>query len=202
MKTKATPASRLLFTTIIALALISCKKESSDTPAKTGPVMEYFSFNDREIRENTGGFSIDVDHDGRNDLAFTTLLVGDPLNQVDKRQFLVSSNIQVNLPVNGNEEIPVMNSGDAIVLNNFNGYQWFELSAILLVQKITSFNAPVRWEGRWKNVSHKYMPYQLLKNNDRYNGWIEISVDIANGKVIVHRAAISKEPNRAIKAGQ
>jgi len=164
--------------------------------------MEYFNLDNREIKSNSPGFLIDVNHDGRKDLAFTTLLVGDPVNQVDKLQFLISTNIEVNLPVNGNEEIPVMNKGESIAIENFNGYQWFELSSILLVQKIISFIAPPVWEGHWKNAVHRYLPYQVVVNGKPYNGWVELSVDIAGEKVLLHKAAISKEPNKTIKAGE
>ena len=164
--------------------------------------MEYFNLNNREIKGDAPGFFLDVNHDSRTDLAFTTQLIGDPINQVDKLQFMISSNIQVNLPVNGSEEIPVMKSGDSIVLENFNGYQWFELSSIMLIQKIISLTAPPVWEGHWRNASHKYLPYQVIVNGKRQNGWVELSVDVPNEKIILHNAAISKEPEKILKAGE
>jgi hypothetical protein len=57
---------------------------------------------------------------------------------------MISSNIQVNLPVKGSEEIPV----------------------------------PPVWEGHWRSVSHKYLPYQVTVNGKHQNGWVELSVDI------------------------
>jgi len=204
MQNKFITRLEILFSVMIVLSVVSCKKDSIHPGIPTVPrvEMEYFNLNNREIKGNAPGFFLDVNHDGRSDFAFTTLLVGDPINQVDKLQFLISSNIDVNLPVNGREEIPVMNKGESIVPGNFNGYQWFELSSILLVQKIISFTVPPVWEGHWRNASHKYLPYQVIVNGKRYNGWVELSVDITNEKIILHYAAISKEPDKIVKAGE
>lgn len=75
-------------------------------------------------------------------------------------------------------------------------------NGIVLVEKIIEETAPVHWEGIWKDVSHKYIPVQILKNNNRYNGWIEVSFSTAAGEFILHKAAIATQPNRDIKAGQ
>ena len=194
----------ILFSVVIMLGIVSCKKDCIHPGIPTVPrvEMEYFNLNNREIKGNAPEFFLDVNHDGRSDFAFTTLLVGDPINQVDKLRFLISSNIDVNLPVNGSEEIPVMNKGESIVPENFNGYQWFELSSILLIQKIISFTGPPVWEGHWRNASHKYLPYQVIVKGKQYNGWVELSVDIVDEKIVLHNAAISKEPNKIIKAGE
>jgi hypothetical protein len=202
MQSRFTSGLQTLCCIVVMLTLVSCKKETKDTPAVPRPEMEYFNLNNREIKANTPGFFMDVNHDSRPDLAFTTLLVGDPVYQVDKLQFLITSNIKINLPVNDNEEVPVMKNGQSIVPEDFNGYHWFELSSILLVQKIISFTAPDVWEGHWKNAVHNYLPYQVNENGKRYNGWVELSVDIAGEKIVLHKAAISKEPDRIVKAGE
>lgn len=202
MPNKLTAAARVLFFIAIILLAGSCKKEKQPgTPTVPKTQMEYFNLNSTEIKANAQGFSIDVNHDGRNDLRFNTQLVGDPINQVDKLQFLITSNIEVNLPVNSSEQIPVMDKGESIVLEDFNGYHWFQLSSIMLVQKVISFSAPV-WEGHWKNAIHKYLPYQVVENGKRYNGWVELSADIPGEKIVLHNAAISKEMDKIVKAGE
>lgn len=137
--------------------MLSCRKDKPAVePPKPAPVqMEYFNLYNREIKRDAPGFVPDLNHDGRTDLAFTTLLVGDHVNQLDKLQFLIFSNISVNLAVNLTEEIPVMNKGQIIVTGNFDGYQWFELSPVVLLQKIISFVAPPVWEGHWKSATNK-----------------------------------------------
>jgi len=134
-------------------------------------------------------------------MAFYTLLVGDPIFQVDKLQFLVETNIGTNLPVNNREEIPVLQYGTPISLSDFDDYHWFELSSVMLVQKITSFTQPPLWEGHWKNAVHQYIPYQIVVASKIYSGWFEISVDTLHEKLVLHKAALSKEAGKIIKAG-
>jgi len=47
-----------------------------------------------------------------------------------------------------------------------------------------------------------FLPYQVVENNKLYNGWIELTVNTAGEKVVVHKAAISKEPDKIVKAGE
>lgn len=187
----------------VLLAFSSCKKDKADPgiPGYPEVNMEYFDLGDREIKAGAPGFSIDLNDDGRKDITFSTLLVGDPVSQVDKLQFLVQSNIQVNLPVRIGEEIPVMKTGDLIPIHDFEGYHWFELSSIVLVQKVISFTQPPIWEGHWRNAVHRYIPFQIILPGNIYNGWIQLSVDIVQERLILHRAAISKEANKVVKAG-
>ena len=57
------------------------------------------------------------------------------------------------------------------------------------------------WEGKWKTRSHKYLPLQIQKNGKRYNGWVELSCDTGSQKTILHKAAISKKEESAVRAG-
>jgi hypothetical protein len=190
---------------LFGLVLVSCHKvnpglEPTPPPPPPPTKMEYFDLGNKEINAKKG-FSIDLNHDGIKDIAFYVDLLGDPINKVDKWQFLASTNRGVGLPVNGNEEIPVMNAGDLIALDDFNGFRWWDLSSIVLVQKVVSYDPPDIWEGHWKNATHKYLPLQIINNAKRFNGWVELSVEIANERIILHRAALSTEPEKTINAG-
>jgi len=194
---------KFVFLTGIFLCFISCNdKDNVQLPIDEQPEMEYFDLSNKEIKAFTPGYSVDVNHDGRKDLKFGTLLVGDPIEQVDKVQFFISTDIGVCLPVNNNESIPVLNIGDSILLDDFNGYYWFELSSIVLVQKVISSNKPDSWEGPWIDANHKFIPFQVKTADKRYNGWVEISVDISNEKMTLHKAAISKTADKTIYAGK
>jgi len=192
----------ILASLAIIISFTSCKKEEVvKPPVEQQPEMEYFDLNNREIRANHPGFLFDVNSDGRNDLAFTTLLVGDPIEEMDKLQFLILTNIGVNLPVNSKEEIPVLGKGDQIITESSGSYQWFDLASIMLVQKNTSLMQDPFWTGHWKNALNKYLPYQMIVDGKKYNGWIELSVDIIQEKIVLHKAAISKVANVNVKAG-
>jgi len=93
MKRKFISWALSVFCGIIMLTLVSCKKDKqtdSSTPAMPHPEIEYINLGNTIIKADAPGFSIDVNHDGRKDLAFITLLVGDHLDQVDKIQFLIT----------------------------------------------------------------------------------------------------------------
>jgi len=188
---------------IFLLLLFSCSRTEEVIPEPEKEIrMEYFNLENKEIKYGYPSSSIDLNHDGKYDIRFETLLVGDPIEQVDKVQFLISTSIGVCLPVNINESIPFMNIGDSIPLDDFNGYMWFELSSILLVQKVISFNLPDKWEGTWREANHKFIPFQVKTADKRYNGWVEISADILNEKLILHKAAISTNANKTVCAGK
>jgi hypothetical protein len=200
----------LLFTKIAGLigltALLtfsSCKKDNSTPPPVVipEPAMEYTNLEGKVVTPNAAGVIIDFNKDGKEDMLLYTRLVGDAINKQDKLQFLAMSSVYSKLPVSSSEEIPVMSKSALIPLNDFSGYSWYNGPEILLVQKVIGINVPAYWEGHWKNAVNKYLPVQVIKGYKRYNGWVELSVDITGEKIILHKAAISKEAEKEIKAG-
>ena len=194
-----------MFTGLLVLMATGCSKDNIQpvgTPVPAAEQMEYFDLNDTSVKANDRAFSIDLNHDGRKDIAFSTLLVGDPILQQDKLLFLVSTNIGVHLPVDSHESTPVLHKEELIPLDDFSDYHWFELSSVLLVQKIITLTAPVAWQGPWLHAVHRYIPYQLMGSGGRFNGWLELSVDVAKEQIIIHRAAISKAPEKVVFAGK
>lgn len=194
--------SAILF--LIAFPFISCKKDPvTPAPIPTEPPVEmiYKDLEEKEIRFAQPAFIIDLDEDNTSDLIFSVWLVGDPILQQDKRQFRVGSGVNTNLAVNAAEEAPALLKDENIPLSNFNGYNWYKVSSVILVQRIEDVNGTIRWNGTWQGVTKKYLPFQLLKNNQRFNGWLELSVDITNEKLVLHRLAISKNAEKEIKAG-
>jgi hypothetical protein len=187
-------------TGFILLLLTNCKKEAVKPPAASHPQMQYLDLNDTAVIFNRSA-SFDLDKNGSKDIHFHTMLVADPLTQQDKKQWWVTSSFYANLPVNDNEEIPFMQKSDSIYLTGFSGYNWYNASAVKLVQKVFSPTAPPYWEGKWKDASQRFVAIQIINNNNLYNGWVEISFNKNEEKLIIHRAAISKEANKEIKAG-
>ena len=195
---------KIFFSATCIFLLAACTKnkpEPTQPPATTHPAMTYLNLHDTAVAFNRAA-SFDLDGNGEKDVYFSTLLVGDPVYQVDKRQWLVSSSFNANLPVNANEQIPVLRSQDSIPVVNFSGYSWYNASSILLAQKILSDNQPPYWEGAWKEAFHRFIPIQIIKQDGLYNGWVEVSFSTAEEKVILHKAAVSTEANKTIKAGK
>lgn len=144
---------------------------------------------------------MDLDKDGTTDFYISTLLVGDPSLQRDYRQYYFNSQFYANCQVNDNEETPVLQKGDKIAPTPLEGFHWYNASQVVIAQKIIEENG-TSWSGNWRNISHGYEPISILRNDKLYYGWIEISFDMQNERVILHRAAVAKEADVEVKAGE
>jgi hypothetical protein len=194
---------KIIFTFICFLALISCTKTplKPNKPVEQYPSMLYKNLGDTGIVFGRSA-SFDIDDDGSKDIYFTTLLVGDPINKQDKKQWHIQSSFDANLPVSVDESIPMLNNQDNIPIHDFSGYSWYNASGILLVQKVLSDTQPPFWEGQWKAAQNQFVPIQIIRNGKPYNGWIEISFSMSEEKVVIHRSGISKQANQTVKAGK
>jgi hypothetical protein len=185
---------------VIVFFIASCKKVS-EPEEEFLPKMSYINLSDTVLNFSGSPIIFDLNGDGQKDVRFNTLLVGDPLYQVDKKQWLVTTSFDTNLPIQ-DERMPVMHSMDDIPITDFLGYNWYNANSVLLAQRIEGMTGQLYWEGDWKEANHNYIPIQIKRDNALYNGWVEVSFSINNEKLILHNAAICKEKNRPIKAGK
>lgn len=194
------------FIIVVVVSLTACRKTpiTIPTPLQPKPIVEmnYTNLNNREIKYQQSGASIDVNNDNRADLFFGVQLVGDRLYAVDKRQFIVVSSFTSSLAVNINEQIVPLNQSDSIKIDNFNGSNWYNGSEIILMERNEFATGTILWRGNWVDRGRKYMPFQIYKNDQRFNGWVELTADKENEKIILHRMAISKEAEKNIIAGE
>ncbi len=203
LKTQNNYMKEGLFTLFILSTLLSCQKENTAIneplpPSPTHPVMIYNDLRSAEVKY--GQFkNIDIDNDGSFDLLFDVTLLGDPILQRDRLQFYANSRQERNLLNNSQDQSTVLNLMDPISKIH-PGYTWYEISAILLAEKIITFNGN-SWEGLWKNVSHKFLPVQVQKNGKLYHGWVELSFDTIKETLILHKSGISTEEDKEVKAG-
>ena len=163
--------------------------------------MLYTNLNNAEVKYSPSGVWVDLDNDNRPEVLFEVMLVGDFINKKDMYKFNIVTSIRTNVPVNGNEQIPVFHKGATIRIENFEGTNWYGASEITLIEKVVFENSAVVWRGNWLTVQKSYLPVQLFRNGKWHNGWIELTADHQNEKLILHRAAMSKEPEKIIKAG-
>ena len=186
---------------LLMVLAVACQKPCPESPVYQHPAMLVKDLSDSSIAFGKIA-SLDLDDNGEKDVLFSTQLVGDPVEQKDKKQWMVSTSFNVNLPVNATEQIPVLHHLDSIPLNNFSGYSWFNASSILLAQKTLTMTTPPFWEGDWKEASHRFIPIQLKKQDGLYNGWVEVSFSTTNEKLTLHRSAVCKVVNKGIVAGK
>jgi hypothetical protein len=191
---------RLILFFVLAVFVVSCKKVV-EPEEEFIPKMNYLDLSDTALVFGGRTIVLDLDGNGEKDVLFGTQLVGDPINQQDKRQWLVTVSFYANLAINSNGKMPVMRRMDVIPIANFSGYEWYNANEALLAQRVEDMSGAVYWEGDWKQSDHHYIPIQVNRNNALYNGWIEVSFSISGEKLILHKAAICQVENRPIAAG-
>jgi hypothetical protein len=192
--------NKYLLYTLMLIIMAGCKKDpvNQPTPGPAHPVMLYKDLKNFEVSKGHSQ-SLDIDNDGITDCSFSVQLVGDPIMKVDKLQYYVFSRIKRNLLNDVNDESPLLNKYE-LIKKDHPGYTWYELSFIVLTQKIISYDGDT-WTGLWKNADHKYLPLQVEKNGNLYHGWIELSMNTVTEKLVLHRSGISTEANKEVKAG-
>ena len=184
----------------LVIFLSACTK-TPVKPTHDYPKMTYQNFSDSAVMFGRSA-SFDLDGNGEKDIRFGTLLLGDPLSQQDIWQWLAISSFNTSLPVNDDENIPVLHLNDLIPINDFSGYRWYNASGIVLSQKVIGMSAPPYWEGTLRDASHRFIPIQLRKNSLLYNGWVEVRFDKLQEKMILHKSAISEQPDKPVLAGK
>jgi hypothetical protein len=192
--------NKYLLAAFLLIMMAGCKKDTvvQPIPVPVHPVMFYKDLGNFEVSKGHSK-SLDIDNDSITDCSFSVQLVGDPIMKVDKLQYYVFSRIKRNLLNNQDDESPILNKYD-LIKNEHPGYTWYELSFILLTQKIIS-DGGNSWIGLWKNADHNFLPFQIVKDGNVYHGWIELSMNTVTEKLILHRSGISTEANKEVKAG-
>lgn len=194
---------RFLLVTLVAAT--ACKKPKNEIPPAPLPTPEvemvYTNLNNAQVKYMQPGVWIDLNNDNRADVLFEVIRVGDHINRYDRLLFNIATSIRVNVPVNVHEQIPVFQKNTIIPLDNFEGINWYGGSEIELIHKAIFENGLVLWRGNWLTAERAYLPVQIFINGKRHNGWIEITADVDNERLILHRAAISQLAEKHIKAG-
>jgi len=193
-----------LLSTIIVI-LTACSKPAVEPPNIPEPgnnaQIRYTNLADRTIAFGRSPIVLDLNGDNQYDLFFSTQLVGDPIYQEDKKQFLATSHIDTYILVNFTEQFPVLALGQHIPLQDFNGYTWYNAASSVLMERIENINGNISWRGNWLTANKRYLPVQVHKNGQRFNGWIELTVDVNNQQITLHKMAIHTIPETPIRAG-
>ncbi len=119
---------RGLFLFAIAISAFDCNKDTPDPLPAPHPVMPYKDLPNAEVVYFKPK-SVGID-DGDNDFQFGVLLIGDPVVQRDRLQYLAHSKGDTNLLNTDQAQSPVLDKGD-LISTTHQGYQWFEIFAIV-----------------------------------------------------------------------
>ena len=196
--------NRTFVYSIILVALASCNKQpplKPPPPVVPDPVMRYTDLHNAQVKYESVAF-IDLDGNGSIDLYFGTTLIGDPIFKQDRLAFEVMSTPFVNLQVIDNSDVGKrMNKGEVIGKNPAEGFMWYDVTHIVLLEKVTPETGAPYWQGQFKDASHHYLPVQIMTNGKAFHGWVELSMDTSNERLILHKAALCTEAEREVKAG-
>lgn len=164
------------------------------------PEMLVTELNDAEVTDKKS-FSLDIDHDGTKDFAFATWYIGNPNQQEDELLFFAASGISSSLMVGAENNSPRFAKNETIFVTPVPGYDWYIVSQVELAMKNIGMSGDPYWEKEWRTANHSYLAVNVKRDGKIYCGWVELSMDTENSKLILHRAAISKAPGRAVKVG-
>lgn len=192
---------KILIPALAVLLLAACKKtEITQPPVPVPhPLMQYLDLHNESIRFGQIK-KIDINNDGTDDFLVSTLLVGDPILERDRRQYYISSSTESRFLQDGTNQSPVLNKGDQVMLQH-TGYNWLEVTSLLLAEKIVPMTGNPSWQGAWKQANHHYLPVQVKKNGNIFHGWIELSFNTTLEEIVLHKAAICTDAGKTIKAG-
>lgn len=190
---------------VAVLSVVSCSKKSDNLPApppSSEPTldMEYTDLQNITVSKDQHRV-LDLDKDGNNDFLFAAMLIGDPLEMQDKLRFSVYSNPNTSLLIQDPNRTPVLEKGAPIYRIGRSPFEWFIIAQAELTEKVTGMQPPSFWRGDWKDASHRFIAVQVNRAEKSYNGWIEISVDQKENRVILHKMAVSKIAEVEIRAG-
>ena len=192
--------TRLILLVSILLLVYACKKDNENPPPE--PTMEYLDLKNAEVKD--GLFQrVDVGEINSTDFTFTTRVVTDPTLNQTKFQFLVTCRLDSYVMlVTGTQTGKKFMKGDSIRMVAAPGSTWTAFSIMHMAEKVTPAAGATYWQGEWKDASRHFLPIKVtMKSGKVHTGWIELSMDITNEKMILHKAAISLEPDKNVRAG-
>ena len=123
---------RSLIVILSILFLASCQDKEIQI---LEPSLEYINLNNVEVGYNEMR-RFDLDGNGKFDVRFATYHIGDPLLKMDKIQFFAASQVDSYFPINADDNVTPLNAGDKIITRNTAHHDWYQVSFIVLAQKI------------------------------------------------------------------
>lgn len=185
---------------LILLLPFFCACTKTKTESLTAPEMIYTNLEDVEAGLYHS-IIIDADKDGRGDIIFYGTPIADPVFRLEKIQLSAGSDRHSQLYMNENNGTPLYRKGDFINRTPLPNHNWWEVNEAQLAQKVTTESGGTYWNGDWKEAFHHYLAFRSAAADGLHAGWIELSIDQYNDRIILHRCAISKKPGLAVKAG-
>lgn len=175
---------------LIFSMIISCGDDSNPS------TIRHMNFGNISVAYNAP-LSVSLDSDTLNEVAFTTsLIAGGGFNET---QFIANS-IGAQKFQAISDTIARLNAGESIGFVPSAPRSWDAFANLLASYRVTA--ADSLWSGMWKDGTKGYIGVQLNDDGILRYGWIAVTMDTSQSRLIVHDAAYRTEPDEPIDAGQ
>lgn len=195
---------RILVPLLMLLAVSCAKKKDDRIPNPNPPAPADMTYNDLGNVTVTLNqmYPVDLDKDGVGDARFRVLASGSGSDGTVDDLYQLNPAPRHRVLLNEENRSPVYNLGDTIRFQNIAGYEWMALNVVEMAKRSVSANTPTRWEGNFTNVNRKYIAFQVSRYNSFYNAWIELTIDTAANRMILHKSGVSNISGRPVVAGR
>lgn len=192
---------QLTWAIAIIVLLAGCKKDSAHQPEEGG--LKLIELNNKQVLPGEY-FYLDLDSNAVSDFVFGQSEYFSVIEQAFKLDFHINSYKHSFVLSPLTDFLPPLAPGVRISNKTSADLEWCNISQLNLVTKTTVPATGVSgWVGSWINQSNQYIPVKIFStDNKTYLGWIEVSMNIETEIITVHRAALSRAPERDVKMGE
>jgi hypothetical protein len=185
---------KLLLTTLL---LLSIAVGSDDKEAKNSEsvVIAHEIFESPEAFKFGETFYLDIDKDGKDDFQFTTVNINKE-GSIHTKYLVNTLGENELLTVDGAAAI----SNEGAAIEAWGNEAWSKDSGEIIEQVFDGSRE--KWNGTWSGDRDQYIGIKLVKGENAYEGWVNVSIDQEKATAFVHGYGINRNPNGAISAGQ
>jgi hypothetical protein len=169
---------------------ISCGDDSNNSAVR------YVNFGNASVAYNEP-LSVSLDSDTLNEVAFTTSLIAG--GGFSETQFIANS-IGAQKFQAVSDTIVRLNAGESIGFIPSAPRSWDAFANLLTSYRVTAVDS--LWSGGWKDGTKGYIGVQLNDDGVLRYGWIALTMDTVQSRLVVHDGAYRTAPDEPIDAGQ
>ena len=184
------PSIRSTLLSLAALLLMAaCRKSSKES----NPPYQHRSLGDVEVKY-LKPYSLDIDQDNEDEVYFVVGLVNDA--EGTHARFTAYSLLSAKV-LSREDSVLKQNEGDPVPVVPHHPHEWSAAANFMCELLLPAANPlDTTWRGDWVGVNRKYLGVQFMKGTEACLGWVAVSVDTANDRMVLHDCAW-----RPLKAG-
>jgi hypothetical protein len=183
---KVVKAGSLHLVWVLVCFFCACNKETTEKCNK----IIYREFANKSFRYLQDA-RLDLDENGSEDFVFNTLpVMRDGL--ATKEFGVVSLRSNAVWYHQDQQVITPLHDGDKISSQPAGTHQWEQIERYLFDVRYP-LGQDSSWQGAWKNANLAYLGVKFTAGAKNYVGWIALSADTLQGRMIIHNAAFTTD---------